>query len=85
MTLLNLFFLHVPLFKGSKSLKYSLYLIRLILDVFLIYARTSSTFSGANALCPVPLLGTSLISAMYEKSYGRVSFKKSKYRTYFPS
>lgn len=67
-TPLNLFFLHVPLFNGSKSLKNYLYLSLLTFDVLLIYYRTWPTFSGMNPLLPVPLLGTSLILVIYAKS-----------------
>lgn len=63
-TPLNLFFLQVPLLRGSKSLKYYLYRIRLILDVFLIYSNTCSTFSGIRPRVPVPFLGMSLTTVM---------------------
>lgn len=64
MTPLNLFFLHVPLFKGSKSLKNYLYLILFVFEVLLIYSNTCPTFSGIKPLAPVPTLGISFMTVM---------------------
>lgn len=57
---LNLFFLQVPLFRGSKSLKNYVNRSLFILVVFLISCSTSPTFSGMGGLIPVPTRGTSL-------------------------
>ena len=87
MILLNLFFLTIPLLRGSKSLKYSLYLSLLIFEVLLSSSKIDSTSVGKFFRWPVPCLKVSLISVMYAKSYGLVSFKKSRYLTslYFSS